>query len=94
MPGGDSTKATAILGPYLYGENEDLTPVQIGAQDVNGDGKPDLIVNIKSEQLIYLNDGATFKLITPQQQAELRKNMTSPSDKPGVDQVTAPEQSK
>ena len=94
LPGGDSTKAATIVGPYLYGDNEDLTPVQIGAQDVNGDGKPDLIVNIKSEQLIYLNDGAAFKLITPQQQADLRKSMTSLADKTGGEPITAPEPSK
>jgi hypothetical protein len=73
LPGGDSAKATTILGPYLFGANEDLTPVQLGAQDVNGDGKPDLVVAAKNEQLIYLNDGAAFKLITPEQQAALRK---------------------
>jgi len=73
LPGGDGAKSSTIVGPYLFGANEDLTPVQASAQDVNGDGKPDLVVTAKSEQLIYLNDGAAFKLITPEQQASLRK---------------------
>ena len=59
----DSAKASAIVGPYLFGSGEDLTPVQIAAQDVNSDGKPDLVVSVKSEQLIYINDGASFRLM-------------------------------
>src|SRR5205823_200587 len=67
LPGGDGARATTIVGPYLFGGNEDLTPVEVSAQDVNGDGKPDLVVSAKNEQLIYVNDGAAFKLITPEQ---------------------------
>src|SRR5207244_11386218 len=69
FPGGDSAKVTTIVGPYLFGEGEDLTPVQASVQDVNVDGKPDLIVSVKNEQLIYLNDGTAFKLITTDQQS-------------------------
>ena len=75
LPGGDSTKATTIVGPYLFGQGEDLTPVQTSAQDVNGDGKPDLVVSVKNEQLIYVNDGSAFKLITPEEQAALKKTL-------------------
>ena len=71
MPGGDSTQAKAIVGPYLFGQGEDLTPVQLSAQDVNADGKADLLVTIKKEQLIYVNDGAGFNLMTPEEQAAL-----------------------
>lgn len=82
MPGGDSTKASAIIGPYLFGKGEDLTPVQIAAQDVNTDDKPDLIVSVKNEQLIYLNDGASFKLMTPEERQALQKALAEaiPSD--------------
>ena len=86
LPGGDGGKSTTIVGPYLFGASEDLTPVQASAQDVNGDGKPDLVVAAKNEQLIYLNDGAAFKLITPEQQASLRKaQATAPSAPAGTD---------
>ncbi len=73
LPGGDPTKATAIVGPYLFGQGEDLTPVQLNVHDVNTDGKPDLVVSVKDEQLIYLNDGASFRLITPEERAALQK---------------------
>ena len=91
LPGGDSAKATTIAGPYLFGANEDLTPVQVGSQDINGDGKPDLLVTAKNEQLIYLNDGAAFKLITPDQQASLRKAQAGSASGP-ANGATAPQE--
>jgi|GEM_PF-506056 len=75
LPGGDSTKATTIVGPYLFGHGEDLTPVQLNARDVNSDGSADLVVSVKNEQLIYLNDGSSFRLITPEERATLQKRM-------------------
>ena len=73
LPGGDSSKANVILGPYLFGQGEDLTPVQLNAQDVNGDQKPDLVVSVKNEQLLYLNDGAAFRLATAEESAAIQK---------------------
>jgi hypothetical protein len=83
MPGGDPTKATAIVGPYLFGQGEDLTPVQLDVHDVNADSKPDLVVSVKSEQLIYLNDGAAFRLITPEERAALQKALPLQSQEQG-----------
>jgi hypothetical protein len=73
LPGGDSTKASVIQGPYLFGQGEDLTPVQLNAQDVNADQKPDLVVSVKSEQLLYLNEGASFRLATADELAAIQK---------------------
>lgn len=98
LPGGDGTKASAIVGPYLFGEGEDLTPVQAIAQDVNADGKPDLVVSVKNEQLIYLNDGATFKLVSPEERAAIEKQMAAqhaaanPAPGQGAGPVPAPAQ--
>lgn len=94
FPGGDSTKITTIVGPYLFGEGEDLTPVQAGVQDVNEDGKPDLIVSVKNEQLIYLNDGAAFKLITTQEQSALQKSLAASNPATRSDQVQVQEAGK
>jgi hypothetical protein len=79
LPGGDSARATTIVGPYLFGEGEDLTPVQATVQDLNGDSRPDLIVSIKNEQLIYLNDGGAFKLMTPEERSALQKSLATPA---------------
>ncbi len=84
MPGSDSSKVSTITGPYLFGQGEDLTPVQLNAQDVNADGKPDLVVSVKNEQLIYLNDGATFKLMTPEERAALQKTLAATQSKSGT----------
>lgn len=61
IPGGDATHMRVFLGPVLFGDGQDLTPVTGEIRDVNGDGKPDLIVHIQNEQIIFLNDGTTFR---------------------------------
>jgi hypothetical protein len=73
LPGGDTQGASTITGPYLFGANEDLTPVQLAATDINGDGNPDLLVDVKNEQLVYINDKDknSFHLITAEERARL-----------------------
>jgi hypothetical protein len=73
LQGGDPTKLRTIVGPYLFGQGEDLTPVQLDVRDANVDSKPDLIVSVKSEQLLYLNDGTNFRLATPEERAAIGK---------------------
>src|SRR5436305_903417 len=73
VPGGDTKNATTITGPYLFGDNEDLTPVKLATSDVNNDGAPDLVLTVKNEELIYINDKAknSFHLLTPDERAKL-----------------------
>ena len=73
LPGGDTKNATTITGPYLFGDNEDLTPVKLATSDVNNDGVPDLVLTVKNEELIYINDKAknSFHLLTPDERAKL-----------------------
>lgn len=61
MPGGDVTKAHVYTGPQLYGKDDDLIPVTLQFQDVNHDGRPDMIVEFKDTRLIYVNDGTGFR---------------------------------
>ena len=60
IPGGDPSKSRMFTGPSLVGDGQDLTPAWGEAKDVNGDGKPDLIVHVLDQQFIFLNDGSTF----------------------------------
>jgi hypothetical protein len=92
LPGGDSTKTATIVGPYLFGQGEDLTPVQLNSTDLNSDGKPDLVVSVKNEQLLYLNDGATFKLATPEEQAAIEKAQAARKAAPQVAPQVAPQE--
>jgi hypothetical protein len=60
IPGGDAARMRVFIGPVLFGDGQDLTPVTGEIRDVNGDGKPDLIVHILNEQIVFLNNGTTF----------------------------------
>ncbi len=73
MPGGDSAKINTILGPSLFGQGEDLTPITMSSSDLNGDGLADLSVNVKNEQLLYLNNGSAFHLATTDEQLAIEK---------------------
>lgn len=71
LPGGDSSKARIYNGPTLFGDGQDLTPVTAEFKDVNGDGRPDMIVHIQDQTLVYLNDGTQFQPLRPGQQVNL-----------------------
>ncbi|HJZ48135.1 MAG TPA: hypothetical protein VKE41_13245 [Roseiflexaceae bacterium] len=73
LPGGDAAKARTLSGPYLFGANEDLTPLLLHVQDIDGDGQPDLLLDIRQEQLVYLNRDGAFRLPTPEEQARLQR---------------------
>lgn len=72
IPGGDASKTRAITGPYLFGAQEDLTPVTLSLRDMDGDGQPDLLVDVRREQIVYLNRDGSFRLPTAQEQVGLR----------------------
>ena len=74
LPGGDTQGASTITGPYLFGADEELTPIKLATLDVNGDNYADLLVEVKNEQLVYINDREknTFRLITDEERARLQ----------------------
>ena len=71
LPGGDTTQVRSLPGPYLFGADEDLTPVLLSLQDMDGDSLEDLIVNVRNEQIVYLNRDGGFRLPTPEEQSLL-----------------------
>ena len=62
FPGGDPTKARVYVGPILVGPGQDLCPVTLTFKDVNGDGKPDLIINVQSSHFVFINDNGQFRI--------------------------------
>jgi len=62
IPGNDPSKSKIYLGPTLIGPGEDLTPVTLSFEDMNHDGRPDLVLHIRDATFLFLNqkDG-TFK---------------------------------
>ena len=73
LPGGDVTKAQTLQGPYLFGANEDLTPVGLRLQDINDDGKSDVVLSVKNEKIIYINTGESFRLINAEERQQLKR---------------------
>lgn len=61
FPGGDVTHTRVYYGPILSGSGSDTIPITGSFTDMNGDGKPDLVVHIQEETIVYLNDGNQFK---------------------------------
>jgi hypothetical protein len=71
IPGGDASKIRTLTGPYLFGAGEDKTPVLLRFDDLNRDGSKDLIVNVKNEEIVYLNKEGQFQPITPEERVQL-----------------------
>jgi len=63
FPGGDSTKAKVYVGPILVGPGQDLSAVTLTFKDVNGDGKPDLIINVQDSHFVFINDNGQFRTL-------------------------------
>lgn len=64
-PGGDPSRARIFLGPVLFGEGDDLVPVTLSFQDVNGNGKPDMLLHIRGQVIVFLNEQGTFLPLQP-----------------------------
>jgi hypothetical protein len=65
FPGGDATHARIYSGPVLFGNGQNLTPVTATVKDVNGDGKPDLILYIQGQVVVFINTGTAFRPLQP-----------------------------
>ncbi len=65
LPADDPSKARIYSGPVLLGQGQELTPVTLSFQDVNGDGKPDLLVWVGDTHVVFLNDGGGFRPARP-----------------------------
>jgi hypothetical protein len=64
-PGGDTTHARLYQGPTVYGDGQDLAPATLGFKDINGDGKPDMILVVGATHIAFINDGGQFRLLKP-----------------------------
>ena len=55
LPGGDTSKARLYNGPQLFGTGSDLYPVTLSFRDLTGSGKPEMIVHVQGDEIIYQN---------------------------------------
>lgn len=61
LPSGNVAHARIYNGPAIIGDNPAQIPVTAEFQDVNGDGKIDIIMHVGNQQFTYINDGTQFK---------------------------------
>lgn len=71
LAGGTTNEVRSLPGPYLFGEGNDLTPIGLSLQDMDKDGQPDLVVDVRREQIVYLNRDGSFRLPTPDEQRQI-----------------------
>jgi hypothetical protein len=74
IPGGDAAQTRTLTGPYLFGANEDLTPVRLRLQHINADNDTDLVISVKNEEIMYINESGSFRLIKPEERAAYEKS--------------------
>jgi hypothetical protein len=70
-PGGDCSKARVYPGPVLVGALADLAPATITVKDVNGDGKPDLVIRVQESLVVLINDHGIFRPRRPDEPVNL-----------------------
>lgn len=61
IPAGDPTKMKVYIGPTLFSDNADLIPITGEFKDVNGDGKPDMIIHIQDSRIVFINENGQFR---------------------------------
>lgn len=71
FPGGDASHALVYTGSTLFGDGGDLLPITGEFKDVNGDGRPDLLVHIQDQTLVFINDGTKFRPLQPGEHVNL-----------------------
>lgn len=75
IPGGDVSKSVVFTGPILFGPNSDLEPVTLRFVDLNGDGRPDMVIEVQGEQIVFLNDQGTFRPLKPGEQNQIMQRL-------------------
>lgn len=64
FPGGDAAHAKVYIGPIMAPGHE-LDPVTLSFKDVNGDGKPDMILSVGEVREVFINDNGSFRPMKP-----------------------------
>ncbi|HVU67330.1 MAG TPA: hypothetical protein VHD63_09380 [Ktedonobacteraceae bacterium] len=60
FPGGNPSKAIDYAGPDLIAPGEDQIPVTLTFEDLNHDGKLDMVVHVADKIFVFMNNGTTF----------------------------------
>ncbi|HWQ15969.1 MAG TPA: hypothetical protein VNL77_24430 [Roseiflexaceae bacterium] len=71
IPGGDVSRVRSFEGPYLVGADGRYVVPHLALRDLTGDGQDDLLLQVRDEIVVYVNEGGTFRLMTPAERARL-----------------------
>ena len=77
FPGGDAAHARIFIGPQLYTANSDLVVVTLKFIDVNGDHKPDMIIDFQNSRVVFINDSGTFRPLRPEEHRQVEQFLQS-----------------
>lgn len=61
LSGGDPSKAHLYMGPTLSGPDRAEAPVTLTFEDVNHNGKPEMVLEFAGLEVIYRNTGSAFQ---------------------------------
>ncbi|NJP06497.1 MAG: VCBS repeat-containing protein [Chloroflexaceae bacterium] len=78
IPGGDINRLSVLAGPYLVGMDGPFAVALPTLRDVNQDGHVDLLVTVRGETIVYLNQDGTFRLLTAEERVELQEVWSEP----------------
>ncbi len=73
-PAGDPTKMKVYIVATLFNDGDEYTPVTGYFKDVNGDGKPDMIIKIQDSRIVFINTGDGFRPLKQGEQVTLPPN--------------------
>jgi len=67
--GDDPSHTITLKGPYLFGSDEEYSPVTLRLVDVNGDGYPDVVLGVDHQQVVWIDQPrqGSFRPISPQE---------------------------
>ena len=75
MAGNPAKSVDYVVPYYIVGDNSNLTPVTVEFRDVNGDGKPDMVIHIhlknQDQTFVFINDGTKFRAPTASDKIQL-----------------------
>lgn len=73
LPGGDANQIQVLSGPYLVGADRAYVAALPMLEDVNSDGHVDLLVDVRGEVVVYINENGAFRLIGAEERAVLQE---------------------
>jgi len=67
LPGSDAGRVQVLAGPYLVGLDNRYAVPRPAFADLTGDGRADLLVTVRGETLVYVQEGDGFRFLTPEE---------------------------